>query len=476
MPDFDFRISRIGLFLLAALGLPLALTACSDRLAPPEPIAAQAVQRGDEVIPVGSVAGDPAAMQPIRLVAMQFAMPRGSELGHLDYNPLICWPSARFGPFYWDSDRIDAAEKDWPDGFFRVLGGHGYNVVGDPDRLFPERGAQRPVYQVAANVKQAHIEASASCNLFTGFMTGVNATATISVEWQVFEPLQRRVVWRGETRGEYKSKSPLPPGSIVQALAQAFADASNNLAVIRPFRDAVMVAPQRPEALVAEADTLILPLVPPNATAFADRTDAARSATVLINSGTGHGSGFLISSQGHVVTNWHVVGEQRFVAVHLVSGRRVVGEVLRTASARDVALVKIEGEGYVPLALRREPVMVAEEVYAIGAPQRQELGWTVTRGIVSAYRQAMRNSSDAELDLIQSDVPIHGGNSGGPLLDKQGNLVGIAVQTMLPVPGKLNTGLNGFIPILDGLKHLKVEFRPAAEIRRRLSDGTIRAE
>lgn len=472
MRGFGFILSRFGVFLLASL----VLAGCNDRLAPPEPITARAVQRGDEVIPVGSVAGDPAALQPMQLVRLQFAIPRGSEFGYLGFNPLICWPSASFGPFYWDRDRMEAAEKDWPDSFFHVLGGHGYNVVGDPDRLFPERGEQRPVYQVAANVKQAHVEASASCSLLTGFMTGINAEASISVEWQVFEPLQRRVVWRGETKGHYKSKSPLPPGKVVQALAQAFADASNNLAVVRPFRDAVTVAPKRPELLAVEADTLPLPLVPPGTTPFAERSDAARSATVLISSGDGHGSGFLISSAGHVVTNWHVVGDQRFVAVHLVSGRRVVGEVLRSASARDVALVKIEGEGYVPLAVRREPVVVAEEVFAIGAPQKRQLGWTVTRGIVSAYRQAMRNSSDAELDLIQSDVPIHGGNSGGPLLDMHGNLVGIAVQTFLPTPGKMNTGLNGFIPILDGLKHLKVEFRPAAEIRRSLRDGSSRVD
>src|SRR3546814_13770897 len=66
------------------------------------------------------------------------------------------------------------------------------------------------------------------------------------------------------------------------------------------------------------------------------------------------------------------------------------------------------------LPVRETPVRVAEEVYAVGAPRMKELGWTVTRGVVSSYRQAM---PPEQLDYIQADVSVHGGNSGGPLLD-----------------------------------------------------------
>src|SRR3546814_13444327 len=102
--------------------------------------------------------------------------------------------------------------------------------------------------------------------------------------------------------------------------------------------------------------------------------------------------------------------------------RAVVGEVLQVDEQRDVALVKLEGAGYPALPVRETPVRVAEEVYAVGAPRMKELGWTVTRGVVSSYRLAM---PPEQLDYIQADVSVHGGNSGGPLLDRAGNGVGI---------------------------------------------------
>src|SRR3546814_18564527 len=85
----------------------------------------------------------------------------------------------------------------------------------------------------------------------------------------------------------------------------------------------------------------------------------------------------------------------------------------------------------------------------------KELGWTVTRGVVSSYRQAM---PPEQLDYIQADVSVHGGNSGGPLLDRAGNVVGICVAGIGMGETKTNAGLNLFIPILDGLGRLGADW------------------
>jgi S1-C subfamily serine protease len=79
----------------------------------------------------------------------------------------------------------------------------------------------------------------------------------------------------------------------------------------------------------------------------------------------------------------------------------------------------------------------------------------VTRGVVSAWRPA--RLPEQPYDLIQADVAIHGGNSGGPLMDRHGNVVGIAVLGWRMNTGQRNSSLNGFIPILDGLDKLGLD-------------------
>jgi serine protease Do len=89
---------------------------------------------------------------------------------------------------------------------------------------------------------------------------------------------------------------------------------------------------------------------------------------------------------------------------------------------------------------------VGEEVYAIGTPLSHKLDVTVSRGIVSAYRD------EGGLKYIQSDVQIHSGNSGGPLVDKEGNVVGIAVMGM--TRGGVSQNLNFFVPISEAIDRL----------------------
>ena len=152
------------------------------------------------------------------------------------------------------------------------------------------------------------------------------------------------------------------------------------------------------------------------------------------------------------MTNEHVVRQARFVTVRLANGREVIGDVLRTDGPRDVALVKLR-ERNLPaafLASNFQPA-VGTDVYAIGTPRRESLDLTVTRGIVSAYRDERGQK------YIQSDVQIHPGNSGGPLVAADGRVVGIAVQGMLL--GGASQNLNFFVPIDDAVAALNIAVR-----------------
>lgn len=130
----------------------------------------------------------------------------------------------------------------------------------------------------------------------------------------------------------------------------------------------------------------------------------------------------------------------------------VFGEVKRVNKKRDVALIKVPLRIPNVLPLRTRPAESLEKVYAIGSPLEEALKSTVTTGIVSAVRKSTRTG----LVLIQSDAAISPGNSGGPLLDRFGNVIGISVSINID---RYAQNLNNFIPINDALNsiNLKVE-------------------
>jgi serine protease Do len=188
--------------------------------------------------------------------------------------------------------------------------------------------------------------------------------------------------------------------------------------------------------------------VPAYSTPITDQMDDIRLGVVTLSAGNSHGSGFFISPR-LILTNHHVVAGRNVIRVTLLTGRSFLGEVVRTHPARDIALVSVESGGHRPLPLRTAPLKVGDNVYAIGTPLMQQLSGTVTRGIVSAFRTSAKGFED-----IQADVDIHGGNSGGPLLDDKGNVVGVTYAGH--GGAETSVGLNLFIPINDALRMLNL--------------------
>ena len=198
------------------------------------------------------------------------------------------------------------------------------------------------------------------------------------------------------------------------------------------------------------SDTLVkIPALPRSVTPLSEGTPALQAAVVTVKIEGAHGSGFFISKDGYLLTNHHVVTENKFVTVKLTTGRQLPGEVVRTNKTRDIALVKVNESGMTALPLRLDVPDVASEVYAVGTPRDEKYSTTITKGIVSAYR------TENDLSLMQSDVAIHPGNSGGPMVDPFGNVVAASVAG-LTISG-VSVGINFFIPIADALKFLAVE-------------------
>jgi S1-C subfamily serine protease len=140
----------------------------------------------------------------------------------------------------------------------------------------------------------------------------------------------------------------------------------------------------------------------------------------------GSGSGFIVSPDGRVITNAHVVQGADSVTVLLKDGRRLKGEVMGTDPLTDVAVIKIEATGLPTVRLGNSDTLIPGQwAIAIGNPLG--LNNTVTQGIISATGRSSSDVGvpDKRIDFIQTDAAINPGNSGGPLLDAEGEVVGV---------------------------------------------------
>lgn len=145
----------------------------------------------------------------------------------------------------------------------------------------------------------------------------------------------------------------------------------------------------------------------------------------------GLGSGVIVSANGYILTNWHVSGDKLSSCyVNLSNGNGYTGKVVWADKDLDLSIVKINMTNlkYIKLA-DSDVIKVGQTVYAIGNPIGFEFQRTVTRGIISGKDRTIKLEEDDKVsymeDLIQTDATINPGNSGGPLIDENGNVIGI---------------------------------------------------
>ncbi|WP_323842831.1 S1C family serine protease [Moraxella sp. Pampa] len=138
--------------------------------------------------------------------------------------------------------------------------------------------------------------------------------------------------------------------------------------------------------------------------------------------GANLGSGVIISKDGYIVTNAHVVAQADEIIVALNDGRKTRATVIGSDQDSDLAVIKVNLDNLEPLVFRNQPINVGDVALAIGNPFG--VGQTVTQGIISATGRAGLGISSFE-DFIQTDAAINPGNSGGALVDSDGALIGI---------------------------------------------------
>ncbi len=162
------------------------------------------------------------------------------------------------------------------------------------------------------------------------------------------------------------------------------------------------------------------------------------------------GSGFVIDKAGHIVTNYHVVENARSVDVSFSNNESMKAKIVGADASTDIAVLQVDthARALTPLALgNSDAVRVGDSVVAIGNPFGYDR--TVTAGIVSALQRVIRAPNSYSIDhVIQTDAALNKGNSGGPLLDARGNVIGVNSQIAAGDSGASgNVGIGFAVPI-----------------------------
>lgn len=282
-----------------------------------------------------------------------------------------------------------------------------------------------------------------------------NGGVWMQLRWELFAARQQTVVHSLTTEGSFSTEKfaeltidDLFERAFVSALKNALADPTMAQKLASDVSAAAVAPAPAPDARKPRLALARLPTAQ-------DVPDAEftvhRSSVVTLLSGVGSGSGFFIDALGYLVTNYHVVGDAKYVKVRLASGRELVGEVLRSDPVRDVALVKTEAVALRSLAIAKPAPAVGDELVIIASPFGEAFASSLSKGVLSGV------SVVNGLQYLQSDAKALPGSSGGPLIRRDGSVVGLVQGSVGVVPG---AGLNLFVPIDDALSRLGIDFKP----------------
>lgn len=259
---------------------------------------------------------------------------------------------------------------------------------------------------------------SATVNTY-GSLAGNYSESSVSVEWQLFDKEFRKILYKATSLGSTKIS-----GNDREVIFEAFRASFRNLLAnekhlntLDDYLSKTIVEDTIVKQIIYHDDFVVEP---------ENIIECAQKAVIAIKTQMGHGSGFVINKEGYAITSFHVIEGMHTIDAILSDGKIIQAHVASTHPDNDLALIKLSGSGYDYLPLGDiNKVAVGSTVYAIGTPVLLDLAQSVSKGIVSGYRKL------PELTLVQTDASVNPGNSGGPLIDEKGKVLGIVASKLV---------------------------------------------
>ncbi|UZR93472.1 S1C family serine protease [Chondrinema litorale] len=245
----------------------------------------------------------------------------------------------------------------------------------------------------------------------------------LSVEWKALDYYKNPVFeyTTNTTSGQFavrnfNEKDYTLEIAIKDAIEYGFNDFMHTTEVKKLLKDKTQ------EIVEAAYDEIKIPV----AQKYVSKLSEATTASVTVKVDEGHGSGFVISPEGHIITNYHVIANAKNIKVVLSDEKKYDVEVIRTSKIHDLALLKIDAKDLMSFKISDDKnIELATEIYAVGTPSAEDLSQTISRGIISGLRKNGENSK-----LIQTDASINAGNSGGAILNKDGLVLGVVASKL----------------------------------------------
>jgi S1-C subfamily serine protease len=377
---------------------------------------------------------EPIKVESSRSVAFKdlvFDFPVGKEIGCL-------WEQSSRNPINWEIGLASGGDV-FRSTASRMLAAAGYQVLGGTAKLFEEDHSAQARMLVAGRVVELFVD------YCTYRPSGRRVwSGSSKIEWQIYDTRERRVVASQTLSSGIESASGSLATAILLTCEQSLKELLANQDVV-----AALTQPENTSNIAAVTfDDLLIVKKCKAANKKPRRQDTLKSV-VLIRVGETHGSGFIASTDGFVLTAAHVVGGASQVTVRFHNGFEIPANVERVDADTDIALLKIQGSGFSCLPMSDNPAPeIGSNVYAYGSPASDVLSFSVTRGIVSAVREVEQRQ------LIQTDASVSPGNSGGPLVNERGEVIAVLTSKIV---GQGVEGLAFGIPCPVAVDKLKLK-------------------
>ena len=329
-------------------------------------------------------------------------------------------------------DEIGLAGPDYRVRLIEHMRELGFNAVGAESLVFDRDESHRAEFLLGGIVRELECR-----DLYSGIR------CRVGVEWQLLNVATDTIVYKVTARSVVYDVPKTKSKQIGSLLLTKALDSVLQREQLRSLLAGPKPAPKKDPGFPSATYTACGPMTKAMPAAAPD----VLKATVVVKSGAGFGSGFFLTSSGLTLTAAHVVDSGK-LKLKMHDGSEVDAVVVRLAHRADVALLRPTQ----PLAQQaclatstKDRADVGSELYAIGTPASLDLAFTLTRGIVSSVRMIEGHP------ILQTDAPVSRGNSGGPMVDTSGAVMGIASSKLV---GGSVEGIAFAVPIATALSAL----------------------